>query len=162
MEELELKVGPLDDEAQMVGEMQRKLDAQSRRLDLMKRALEAIEADLMEKDNSCGRLELELSSARAGIGRGERVMRDFVELVCAGYSSLLHKQAPSYRPQRNALLGDAQAHGEYLCGYRVCMGENDQAFNNGETDSDEERGGFSPLLQHDGEIAGAPPPAKSS
>lgn len=111
-----MKVGLLANEAVEAGEMQRRLDAQEKELSSMERALESKEADVKEKDYDCNRLELELSSARAVISRGERVMRGFVELVCTGYCSLLHVQASSYRDQLNAVLADAQKYGEFLGG----------------------------------------------
>lgn len=48
-------------------------------LDSTELALGSKQADIKEDADSCSLLELELKSARAAIGRDERVLQDFVE-----------------------------------------------------------------------------------
>lgn len=65
-------------------------------------------------------------------------MRDFVERVYTRYSSLLRTQKSRYRDRPSAILGDGQAPGENLDGYRVRLGEGGEALHVVEADSDEE------------------------
>lgn len=96
------------------------------------------------------------------ISRGETVMRDFVEQVCIGYSSLLRTQASSYQKQPNVVPADSRARGQYLVGYRARLDECAQALHVGEADRDEERVGSTPRPHDDGNIVEVPPPAKST
>lgn len=44
-------------------------------------------------------------------------MRDFMKLVCTGYTLIMCAQASRYRDRPNAVLGDGQSRGEYLSCY---------------------------------------------
>lgn len=84
--------------------------------------------------------------ARAAISRGGRGIRDFVERVCRGYSSLLPTQTSSYRDRLNAFLADAQAHEEYIGGYCVRLGERSYTLHVDDADS-VEKVGFHPAFR---------------
>lgn len=60
VEESELKVGLLVDEAGKVGKIQRRLDAHPKELESTKRALQTKKADMKKKTQDYGRLQLEL------------------------------------------------------------------------------------------------------
>lgn len=75
------------------------------------------------------------------MGHEDRVIRDFAEHVCPGYTTLMHAQASHYRNWLKDVLGDAQAHGEYLGGLLARVGENRHSLHHGDDGSDKERGG---------------------
>lgn len=121
--------------------MQRRLNAQEKQLHSTKRVLEGKKADIMKKAHKCRHRELELKATHAAMSTSESVMRDFSSRLCTGYSSLLRTQESRYRDRPNAVLVDAQAHSEYLGGYRTRMGAGGRGLHVGEADGDEERGG---------------------
>lgn len=88
-----------------------------------------------------GNLQMDVKVARASIGRGKRVICNFAELLCTGYTTSLRKQASSYLDRLTTVLDDAQARVEFLGGFRVQVGEDGHSLHIGNEDSDEERGG---------------------
>lgn len=67
-----------------------------------------------EMSRDKGRLERELETTRAAFGRGERVIYDFAECICTGYTALMRVKTLSYRDPPNAVFGDSQPCREYL------------------------------------------------
>lgn len=106
----------------------------SRRL-LQKTAQRVKEIALRKKVRQYDLLESELSATKVAIGRAEGVLSDFVKRVCTGYTALVCAQASHYPDRLNAVLGDAQSRGEYLGGYRVCVGDDGLSLHVYEADS---------------------------
>lgn len=139
--ELVLKSQLLAEKGGRIGELEKLLDANTKRLELFKMDLEAKEPVLKDQSRNNGTLEVELKAARAAIGRGKRVIHDFAEHTCTRYTTLMRAQSSSYPDRLMAMLGDAEVRGEYLGGFRVCVRKSGDYLQFGVEDSDEERVG---------------------
>lgn len=124
--------------------------------------LDAKEATLHAKVLEFDQLNYDWGSARADVGRGERVIRDFAELVCTGYNLSMRVQPGDYPDRPNAMLTKARLRGEYLGGYRVRAGDDRHSLHLKDADSVEERRDGTPLPEADGEVVVVPPSPPSS
>lgn len=71
-------------------------------------------------------------------------MHNFGEHVCTGCTTIMRAQASIYGDRLNAVLGDAQAHKEYLCDFHVHVEEDGHSLQLEDEDSKEEPGGRTP------------------
>lgn len=85
-----------------------------------KSVLDTKEATVKAMVRVCDQLNYDLSSARTFVDGEERVIRDFAERVCTGYTSAMHALAGYNRYRLSALLTDVQLWCKYLGGYQVC------------------------------------------
>lgn len=81
-------------------------------------------ATLKAKLRECDQLKHDLCSARAAVGREERVIREYAELFCTGYtSSVCRRACGRLRVSSERLANGCPAAGDYLGGYRVRAGD---------------------------------------
>lgn len=122
MSVLDLKVKLLAEKAERTGEVQKRLDAETKESDSIRRYLEAKKSVPKEQSHDKITLKSDLKAARVWIGREERVFQDFAEHVCTGYTTLIRAQAFSDCDGLSTMLDDAQERGKYIGGFRVCVG----------------------------------------
>lgn len=104
LSELDLMVQLLADVAGRVGNLQKRLNAKKKELELVKKYLEATESVMKEQSPDKGSPESELKVVLTAIFGGERVIHDFIECVCSGGTTLMCAPSPSYHVQLNAEL----------------------------------------------------------
>lgn len=90
LRELELKGYLLVEEAKHAGDLQKLFDAKEKELETLKRDLEAKTSVPKEQSRDKGTREMESKAARADTGRRERLIHDFAERVCTGFTTLMH------------------------------------------------------------------------
>lgn len=117
LEELELKVQLLPDDAEKTADLQRTFPAKVVELASTKSLLEAKKATPKAMVRECDQLNYDFGLAQAVFGREESVIRDFSEWLCTGYTSSSYAHAGDYQDGLNGLLRAAQQRGEYLGGY---------------------------------------------
>lgn len=152
----------LTDGAWKVGELKKRLDAAVGELAFEKQSQKAREVALKKMLLDYNRLELELRGVGAAISRRERVIRDFDERVCTGYTSLVRAQASSYRDCLKVLLSDTRSRVDYLRGHQVPVGEDYHSFRLGERNNSKERNGHTLLSEGIGNVLNISLPASGS
>lgn len=139
----------LADAARRAGDLQKRLNTNENDLELDKEELETKELVLKEQCRDEGTLQIDLKAARAEIGRDERVIHNFANRACTGYTIVIRAQASSYRDGFDDVLGDSQSSGEYPGGFHVRVVEDEPSLHHGDEDSDEECGGRTPPTEGD-------------
>lgn len=150
--DIEFKLQLFADDSGNVGDLQKPLSAKEVELASTNSSLEVSEGTLKSKHRECVESSPELGSDRAAVGRGKRLIHDFAEFVGNGYISLVRTQAASYQDGLNDVLADAQFQDEYVCDYRVRVGEGGHSIHHGDTDSDEQHDSRTPSAEGDGDI----------
>lgn len=111
-----------------------------------------MEATLRTEDQEYGCLKLQFCMSRVGIGRVERVVSDFAERVCTGYSSLMGAQASSFCNCLKSLLSDEQSPFEFLGGYGVDAWKDGDLFYHRGAVSNDKRNDHTPPLEGHGYV----------
>lgn len=142
--ELEVNVRLCADDAVTVADLQKQLAARITQISNTEKSSSNLNRSLSSMTGRHSALRAELDSARAAIGRGERVIKDFVDSVCKWYSSLACTQSAYYRDRLNAVLDYAHQRHEYLGGFRVRASQDGHSVHIGDDDSDEERADRTP------------------
>lgn len=147
--EPDLNIQLLAEETGRAGDLQKRLDIKTKKLEIAKKDLEAEESVLKKQSRKNGTLEIEGRAARAAISRKERLINDFDERACTVHTTLVRAQASGYLDRLNSVLDDAQARGEHLCRFHVRVGEDVHLLHVGDVNSNEKRGGQTPPLKCD-------------
>lgn len=104
MGDLELKVYFLTDDAEKAADLQKTVSARGPELNFKKSVLATSEAALKVKIRNRDQSNLDLGSTWTVFDRAERLISDFAEQMCTGYTLAMHGQAGDYRDLLNALI----------------------------------------------------------
>lgn len=140
MRELDFQVQLLALKGRRVGDLLKRLDTKKKEQELVNKDLEAKKSVLKKQSLDKGTVEIELKAARAAVGREERVIRDFFDHVCTGYTILMRVRASGYCDGLNVVMCDAQGRGVYFGRFCMRVRKDKNSLYLGDQDSDEEHG----------------------